>query len=188
VQATQSTPAQVVTAVIPNLVTQAAQVLSTQAAQVLTPPVAVQVQESTPELDTTGSVALAARLINAESSKGWKTALASDVAAWQKKVGLTSDGKFGPKSALTMAKYVGILPLIRYYASTGGSKDQQVKAYRTLLGTLASSVYASNPAHSIALRLSQDYEAGQGYSTSPGPISSTGRIAQADKLTSQLKA
>jgi len=189
--ATTSTPQQVATQVIPNLVTQATQVaqkvLSTQASNVLTPPVAVQVQEVNPTLDTNGTIALAAQMINAESSKGWKTALSTPIKAWQSKMKLTADGKFGPKSALLMANEVGILPLIRYYASTGGSQAQQLAAYRTALGALASQVYSSNPAHSIALRSSQNYEQGQGYSTSPAAVPATARVAQAAALTAALK-
>jgi hypothetical protein len=141
-----------------------------------------------PAIDTHGSVALAGKLINAESTKSWKTAFASDVAAWQKLMGLIADGKFGPKSALAMGAEVGVLPLIRYYSSTGGSKAQQVAAFKTALGALASAVYAKNPALSVALRSSQDYEQGQGYVTAPAAIPATARVAQAAKLNAALQA
>lgn len=197
--ATEATPPGVVptttatttaTATLPALATQVAQavqVLSNQAGSVLTPPIAVQTTEVSPSIDTNGTVALAAKMINAESSKGWKTALSSDIKSWQSRKGLTADGKFGPKSALAMATEVGILPLIRYWASTGGSQSQQLAAFRTALGALASSFYAKNPAQSIALRSSQDYEQGQGYSTAPAAVSATKRVEQAAALNTALK-
>jgi hypothetical protein len=126
-------------------------------------------------------------MINAESSKNWKTALSNDIKVWQAVMGLTADGKFGPKSALAMATEVGILPLIRYWASTGGSQSQQLSAYRDALNTLATSVAAKNPAQSIALRSSAAYEGAQGYSTSPAAVAATKRVAQADALNSALK-
>lgn len=181
------TPQQQATSVIPNLLAQAAQaatVLAPQAANVLAPPVAVQVEES--KLDANGTVELAARLINAESASGWKTALAADVKSWQGRVGLTADGKFGVKSAMKMAEDVGVLPLIRYYPATSSSQAQAVKAYRDQLYTFAANVEQKNPAHALAIQNSAAYETGQGFVTSPKAIPATLRAAQAKVLNAAV--
>jgi len=179
---TAPTPQQILT----TAATQVAQALP-QLAPVLTPPVAVQAQETSAAVDPHGTVALAGKLINAESAKGWKTALASDVMAWQKKMSLVADGKFGPKSALLMGNEVGVLPLLRYYSSTGGTLAAQLTAYRTSLGALASQLSATNLAHSLALRSSAMYETGLGYASSPAPVPATARVAQATALTAAIK-
>ena len=172
--------------VLTDAANQVAQALP-QLAPVLTPPVAVQAQETSAAVDPHGTVALAGKLINAESANGWKTALASDVMAWQKKMSLVDDGKFGPKSALLMGNEVGVLPLLRYYSSTGGTLAAQLTAYRTSLGALASQVSATNLAHSLALRSSAMYETGLGYASSPAAVPATARVAQATALTAAIK-
>lgn len=189
-QTAAQTATQVATQIIPAIVNQVAQATQTAAATAGVPttsPTVLHSEEIKLDQDPNGTIALAKSMINAESSAGWKTALANDIKVWQARMGLTADGKFGPKSAIKMADEVGVLPLVRYYASTGGTKATQLAAYRTAIGQVASNVYATNPAHSISLRSSQDYEQGQGYATSPAPVSATARIAQATTLAGNLK-
>lgn len=171
-----------------QVLTQAAQTAAQTVQTVLTPPVAVQVQETAPALDPNGTVELAAKLINAESAANWKTALASDVKFWQSKVGLTQDGKFGPKSAVKMAELVGVLPLVRYFPAASASKAAALKAYRDQLYTAAANLDNHNPAQAAAVRASAAYEQGQGWATNPPAIPSSQRLAQATVLNAALKA
>jgi hypothetical protein len=189
-QTAQQVATQVAAQVIPaivNQVAQATQAAATTAGVPVITPTVLHSEEVKLDQDPHGTIALAKSMINAESLAGWKTALSNDIKAWQARMGLTADGKFGPKSALKMAEEVGILPLVRYYASTGGTKAQQVTAYRTSVGTVASNVYATNPAHSISLRSSQNYEQGQGYVTSPAAVPASSRLTQATELAGNLK-
>jgi hypothetical protein len=152
-------------------------------------PVSPAVQAEThPQLDQWGTIALAQKMINAESAAGWKTALKAEIGAWQKKLGLKVDSLFGTKSALKMAEEVGILPLVRYYSATGGSQLQQVAAYRVALNKLADQfqVSADGVAHAKGLRSSAAYEAGQGYAGTPKAIPVSARQAQAAALAAQL--
>jgi hypothetical protein len=171
-----------VTQALPQLATQVA-----QAAQVLTPPTAVQVQEATPAVDTNGTINLAAKMINAESSASWKTALMPEIKLWQSKFGLTQDGKFGPKSAAQMALEVGVLPLVRYFPAASASKASALKAYRDQLLTMAANADNHNPALGAALRLSAAYDTAQGWATSPPAIPAQARVAQATALAAALK-
>jgi hypothetical protein len=157
------------------------------AAQVLTPPTAVQVQESLPSVDTNGTINLAAKMINAESAPGWKTALMADIKVWQSKLGLTQDGKFGPKSAAKLAEEVGVLPLVRYFPATSSSKAAALKAYRDQIYTMAANADNHNPAQAAALRSSAAYDAAQGWATNPPAIPATARAAQGAALAAVLK-
>lgn len=181
---------QTATQIIPAIVNQVAQATQAAAATAGVPtvsPTVLHTEEVKIDQDPNGTIALAKSMINAESSAGWKTALANDIKVWQARMGLTADGKFGPKSAIKMAAEVGVLPLVRYYASTGGTKATQVAAYRAAIEQVASNVASTNPAHSVSLRSSESYEQGQGYATSPGPVPATARIAQATTLAGNLK-
>lgn len=189
-QTAAQTATQVATQIIPAIVNQVAQATQTAAATTGVPttsPTVLHSEEVKVDQDPNGTIALAKSMINAESSAGWKTALANDIKVWQARMGLTADGKFGPKSAIKMAAEVGVLPLVRYYASTGGTKATQVAAYRAAIEQVASNVASTNPAHSVSLRSSEAYEQGQGYATSPGPVPATARIAQATTLAGNLK-
>jgi hypothetical protein len=132
------------------------------------PPLAQE--ETTAQADPIGTIRLARNMIAAEESSNWKTALQPDIKSWQTRAGLSSDGKFGPKSALRMGEEVGILPRVRYWSKTGGTKTQQLEKYRSNLNALADQLEAKNPkmqAHASALRISAVNEDGGGYPAAP---------------------
>jgi hypothetical protein len=142
-----------------------------------TPPIGPA--EVEPDADPRGSIALARILVAEESSPNWKR-VHPDVIAWQKRNGLGSDGKFGPKSALFMAQDVGILPLVRYWS--GWDKNAELQKYWASLADLASMLDATNPTHAAALRLSAANEDGDGWPSSTGAVSSGARKTQASAL------
>jgi len=135
-------------------------------------PTPIQTAETKAENDPNGTIALARQMLDVESKSGWKTALSTQIQIWQNKVGITGDGKFGPKSALQMAVEVGALPLIRYWAATGGTKEKQLADYRSKLIAFAKTLEANTATkpHGLALELSAAREQGQGYPTSPSAI------------------
>lgn len=144
--------------------------------------------ETAVDVDPKGTVALARQMIGVEESTGWKTALSSAIKDWQKRMGLTDDAKFGPKSALQMALEVGVLPLIRYWP-----KSQTLKAaltsYRDDLYTIAANLdQAGQPEHAAALRVSAEHETGQGYPAAPTAVPASTRIAQATKVAAAVGA
>jgi hypothetical protein len=166
---------------------QAAQQILNQAVPSLITATPIQAAETHPDLDPKGTIALAKLLIDREASAGWKSANQSDVLAWQKRVGLTADGKFGEKGELRMAQEVGILPLIRYWpAST--LQGTEVPKYQAALRAYAATVQASNPAHAIALNNSAAFEVGQSYAANPAAIPVSLRQGQADLLSQVLKS
>jgi len=151
-------------------------------------PAPIQTEELKPQADPNGTVALARELIEVQSQSGWKTALQPAIQVWQSRMGLTADGKFGPKSALKMADEVGILPLIRYWSATGGTKEKQLSAYRTSLLAKANTfkqASATRP-HGIALEVSAVHETGQGYSTSPAALPGSDATDLAAKVNAAL--
>jgi hypothetical protein len=148
------------------------------------PPVAAE--EVSPQADPRGSIALARVLIGEESRPNWKTALQEDVRTWQRANGLTADGKFGPNSAVFMAKDVGVLPTIRYWS--GWDKAAELAKYRQRINAVADSLAASNPAQAAALRVSAAREQGQGWpKTSAAPIPASTRETEAGTLASVLR-
>jgi hypothetical protein len=69
-----------------------------------------------------------------------------------------------------MGEEVGILPRVRYWSKTGGTKTQQLEKYRSNLNALADQLEAKNPkmqAHASALRISAVNEDGGGYPAAP---------------------
>ena len=137
---------------------------------VATTPSPLAAEETKAEADPIGTIKLARNLIAAETSSNWKTALQSDISSWQGRAGLTADGLFGPKSGLRMGEEVGILPRVRYWSKTGGTKDQQLAKYRSDLNDLADQLEAKDPkmaAHSAALRISAVNEDARGYPARP---------------------
>jgi hypothetical protein len=176
---TDATPQQVATAVIP--------VVTAMAQDAIDKATPLQVEELKKDQDPNGTVLLARALIAAESEKGWKGALQSEIKNWQQKSGLVVDGKFGPKSAAKMADEVGLLPLIRYFPAASASKSAAVKAYRDSIYTKAANIEQKNPAHAAALRSSAAYEQGQGWAQSPAAIPVAARAAQAAALAAELK-
>lgn len=126
--------------------------------------------ETAPEADPIGTIRLARNLKAAEETSNWKTALQPDVQSWQSRAGLTADGKFGPKSALRMGEEVGILPRVRYWSNSGGTKEQQVSRYRSDLNALADRIEAKGPEyrlHAAGLRVSAAQEDGRGFPSRP---------------------
>lgn len=152
-------------------------------------PTPIQTHETTPQADPNGTVSLARQMIGVESQSGWKTALKAEIQAWQARMRLVVDGKFGPNSALLMADEIGVLPLIRYWSSTGGTKEQQLSSYRTKLLAKANTFKqtAATKPHGVALELSAIHEQGQGYPTSPGPLPPTDAADFARKLDAALQ-
>lgn len=151
------------------------------------PPLATA--ETSPELDPNGTVALARTLINREGSSGWKEDAQAEVRAWQSRVGVTSDGKFGPGAALKMAQEVGTLPRIRYWPKSQPNKDSALASYRADLNATAAQL-AKNPAkqaHAAALRVSAQAETGQGWPDKPTAISQAERKKELAALTSALQ-
>jgi hypothetical protein len=146
---------------------------------------ALQNEETKPDLDPKGTIALAKDMINAESSAGWKAALKPAIAAWQGRVGLKADGWFGPTSAQKMALEVGILPLLRGYPA-GSQLASALKAYRDILYTMAANADNKNPAQAAALRSSALYETGQAYTGTPKAIPAQARLTQAAALKTAL--
>lgn len=146
------------------------------------PPIAAE--ETSEDLDPEGTVFLARILIAREGSSGWKDALQSEVTAWQSRVGLTADGKFGPSSAERMAREVGVLPLVRFWPLGEWRKDVAVDNYRARIERVAQEVEVENSAHAAALRASARRETGQGWPAAPAAITAT----EASSLASNVAA
>lgn len=125
-------------------------------------------------------------MIEEQSRPNWKY-ISAAVKAWQTKVGLTSDGKFGPGSALRMAQEVGILPWVRYWPLGGsGTKAGNVADFRNRLKAYAYSIAPKSDAYrtlAASLMVAADRETGQGWPTT------TATPAPAQTLsTEQLEA
>lgn len=127
---------------------------------------ALAAEETKPENDPNGTLKLAHVLLAEQDNKGWKY-VSKAVQDWQKKVGLTADGKFGPASALRMAHEVTVLPWVRYWPTGSASKTSAVNDYRGRLKAYALSLPASEQAHAAALIVAADNETGQGWPTAP---------------------
>lgn len=163
--------------VLTNVITQAAQ--ATQA----TP---LQQAETQPAVDTNGTIALAKKMIDREASAGWKSALQTEINAWEARVGLPTGGKFGEGDAKRMAQEVGVLPLVRYWPKNTLAKTE-VPKYRAALEAIAASVRATNPAHAAALTSSAAFETGRTYGTdNPAPVDPSLRQIQANALQMKL--
>lgn len=145
-------------------------------------------EETQPDQDPFGTVALAQKMIAIEPSANWKTAFADEIRTWQSRKKLTVDGKFGRESQLAMGQEVGILPVIRYWPKTLGKEQlpAALEKQRQALHALAKTFAASNPAHAKALDLSASYEAGQGFPVKPAGLDPQGRVWQANQLKAAL--
>jgi hypothetical protein len=148
-------------------------------------PTPIQTAEQHPAVDTYGTIALAAKMIDRETGAGWKTALKPEITAWQKATGLVADGLFGVKSELRMATEVGILPLVRYWPANS-VKATTLAAYKAALEALAQTLDATNHPHAIGLRSSAAFELGQAYTGTPAAISPSLRGIQGAAIASQL--
>jgi hypothetical protein len=153
-------------------------------------PTPLQTAETQPQADPNGTIGLARDLIGVESQSGWKTALQPNVQVWQSKVSLTADGKFGPKSGLRMADEVGVLPLVRYWSATGGTKDKQLAAYRSSLIAKAQAFEgtAATKPHGVALEQSAVHETGQGYPASPSALPGSDATDFAAKVAAAIQS
>jgi hypothetical protein len=125
-------------------------------------------------------------LIDREASANWKAALQPEIKAWQGRVGLLTDGKFGETGALRMAQQVGVMPVIRYWPASS-QKGTEVPKYQQKLRAYADTVRATNPAHATALSNAAAFEVGFSYgSDNPAPIPVSLRQGQADLLAQVL--
>jgi hypothetical protein len=104
------------------------------------------------------TAAVQRELLDAEQTPRWKF-ISERVRQWQRARGLVADGMFGPRSALRMATEVGVLPLVRYWA-TGTLPETAVPAYREAIDAIADE--APEPRAS-QLRASALREQGQGF-------------------------
>lgn len=119
-------------------------------------------------------------MLDAETRSGWNV-IDPIVRAWQKSRGLTADGKFGPQTALTVAKELGTLPLIRFWP-LGSTKAKLLAAYQDALMTLSAAARPTDPARADELQHSAQRETALAYSTKgalpPVPLSAQVQIAQ----------
>lgn len=146
------------------------------------PPLATE--ETTPELDPNGTIALARMLLDREQTPGWREALQGQVMSWQRKLKLTPDGKFGPGSALKMGTEVGVLPLIRFWPKSQPSKSRALQKYRDNVHTLAANLESQGKKeHAKALDLSADFEDARAFGNpNAKPVTNEERIAQVAAL------
>lgn len=129
------------------------------------PPLATE--ETTPEADPNGTIALARALLAEEMTPDWRSE-SSAVAAWESRMDLGNSGKFGPDDAKQMANEVAVLPLIRYWKTGGRTLAQQLKDYRDFLYLFADSYrIEGKPEHAAALIASAEREQGQGWPSDP---------------------
>lgn len=153
------------------------------------PPLASE--ETKPANDPYGTVRLARLLLDEQAQKGWKY-VSDSVKDWQKKVGLTVDGKFGPGSAIRMAQEVAILPWVRYWPTGSASKTSAVSSYRSRLKAYALQIQPTRPEHAAALIVAANKENGQGWpsapSVSPGSEPTAAQVAAAIDELKTLKA
>ncbi len=155
------------------------------------PPLAKE--ETSEAADPNGTIGVARAMIDVESQPGWKSALQPLIANWQKKVHLTSDGEFGPKSALKMGEEVGVLPLVRYWPKGSPTQTAAVRSYQTQLYALADKLEAEGKKeHAIAIRASAEHETGQSWPKNPKPVLSPdgqpSRVEMIDKMLTQIAA
>lgn len=133
------------------------------------PPLAAE--ETSPDLDPYGTVALARLMLAREAMRDWKHDLQEEVKEWQSQpgIGLEADGKFGIVSAGKMAEEVGILPLIRFYPSNTYTRQQAIDRYKTAAKDWISFAEQSLPdseAQILALRASISREKAQSFGAS----------------------
>lgn len=140
---------------------------------------ALPAEETKPENDPTGTIALARLLLERETEPGWRDAMKDAVKTWQIKAGLTADGKFGPKAAARMAEEVGVLPLVRFWPA-GSQKASALADYRARIRSIADTVakQRDGEAHAAALRQSALVEDARAYGNpNAAPLTSAQRAA-----------
>jgi hypothetical protein len=134
---------------------------------------------ATPVLSDTAQ--MVAALLDAESRAGWNR-IEPTVTAWQNaRPPLKVDGKFGPKTALTVAQEFGTVPIVRFWP-LGSQKETALNAYRTALIELAN--HTTDPVRANQLRLSAQREQALAFSNhgplpaiAPGSLISLQRVA-----------
>ena len=154
-----------VTAVAPAIAAVAASVPAAAAPAVTTP---VAAAELTPQADPNGTLALCRVLLAEQEKSGWKY-VSTPVKEWQRKVGLTADGKLGAGSVLRMAQECAVLPWVRYWSlGVGdGSKAAAVKDFQSRLRAYAQTLVPTKPDVAAKLMLAADAETGQGWPAKP---------------------
>lgn len=134
------------------------------------PPVAVPspaAAEAPPAAPTTvrnDTALMVNALLTAEGRDGWND-VDPAVQAWQPPRGLVVDGKFGPKSALTVAEEFGTIPIIRFWPK-GSQKASALQNYRAALVALANK--AADPVRAAQLRVSAQREQAQSFGVKQG--------------------
>lgn len=84
------------------------------------------------------------------------------VKRFQSAVGGVADGLTGPNTILALAKNgVGVLPAVMYWGKSA-TKQKDLPAFRSSLGTIANSVRSKDPVRAAALDASAQRETGQG--------------------------
>lgn len=150
------------------------------------PPLATE--ETRPELDPNGTIALARAMLDRETQPNWEPALKPQIAAWQSKMGLVGDGSYGPKSALVMANEVGVLPFVRAWPK-GSDKRTVLQRYRDDLSTKAATLASKGATeHAKALQASAASEDARTFlaGSNPPPVSGQERLNQLAALTRQV--
>lgn len=150
------------------------------------PPLAKE--ETKPELDPNGTIALARAMLDRETEPNWETALKDQIREWQKKMGLTADGIFGPKSALTMADEVGVLPFVREWPK-GSNQSTVLKKYRNSLHTKAANLESQgHTEHAKALDASAENEDARTFlaGSNPPPVTSDERLERLNALMKKV--
>lgn len=113
------------------------------------------------------TAAMVSALLQAEALPGWNKTDPT-VVAWQRaRPPLVVDGKFGPKSALSVAASLGTVPLVRFWALNGVPKATQLANYQASLIQLANA--SPDPVRASQLRAAAQREQAQAFSTH-GPL------------------
>jgi len=136
-----------------------------------TPPVPeISTEETTPQADPNGTIALARALISEEGQSGWKH-VSDSVKTWQGRLGLKQDGQLGPKSVQRMASEVAILPLVRYWALNSQPLATQLANHRDALFTMAEAKKLDgDTVWAAGLIASAEREQGQGWPKTPANV------------------
>lgn len=167
---TAQTPQQAATQAV-QAATQAVQAVQAaaeapQQVQVTLPPTATPLaqEEVKPANDPNGTIAMARVLLDEQATKNWKR-VSEPLKVWQKKVGLTPDGKFGTGAALRMATEVMVVPFVRYFSLGIGdaTKKAAVADYRDRMTVLAQKVAKKDLDHAAAILRAADLETGMGW-------------------------
>lgn len=109
---------------------------------------------------------MVAALLADEANANWKEKSGA-VMDWQESRGLTSDGLFGPKTALTIAAEIGTVPIVRFWPRSSFRESNHLPDYRKALRAL--SMKADEPRAS-QLVAAADREQGQGFGRGQTPI------------------